>query len=71
MSEKLDAIHEEVTETRIAVGKIEEHLKLLNGTVGRNCDDIKALQKFNYKLAGGIAVIVFVADFIIRYALKV
>ena len=30
---KIDNVLEQVTDTRIAIGKIEEHLKALNGSV--------------------------------------
>ena len=65
--EKLNLIEEAVTETRIDVAKIQEHLKQINGTVKWHTEDLKCadddihkLRNDQVKLATLVGVIVTV-----------
>ena len=57
---KLSKIDETVVGTRIKVAKVEEHLRALNGRVSMNTRDIKEIFKSNYKMIGGLGVIITV-----------
>ena len=64
--EKLNHLDEIANDTRVKVGKIEEHLKLLNNTVQINTKDIKSIFKNNYKLVGGMGVIILVLTILVN-----
>ncbi len=55
---KLSKIDETVVGTRIKVAKVEEHLRALNGRVCMNTKDIKEIFRSNYKLIGGLGVVI-------------
>jgi len=61
----LDKIGEQTTLTRIDVGKIEEHLKTLNGKVSKNEIKIDELRKFDYRLGIKVAGLASILSLII------
>lgn len=67
---KLERIEEDVTNTRVDVGKIQTHLKGINGKVNSHDARILSLEKGQYKLAAKVGAIVavfaFVAEIIVR-----
>ena len=64
-------IDRDIAEIKISVGKIEEHLRNQDEVIKEHTNSIKCMQAMNYKLAGAIAVLVFLIDFGVRYLLKV
>lgn len=64
--EKLEKIDDTVSNVRVSVGKIEEHLKTLNGSVERHEKDIKSMRMLQYKTAGAVFVLVAIAEILIQ-----
>ena len=64
-------LQRDVTEIKVGVARIEEHIARISEDTKQNCTDIAILQKFNYKLVGGVAVVFFIFDLAIRYILKI
>jgi len=64
---KTDEILEKVTDIRIKVGKIEEHLKQLNGTVEKHEYDISDMKKMIYKAGGALAVVLVIINVISHF----
>jgi len=60
---QLNKINEDTTQTRIDVGKVEQHLKDLNGTVARHETDIKDNQEDIKKNEISLAKIIGISGF--------
>lgn len=69
-------IEEDITDIKVSLGKIEEHLKNINGTVARHTKHIneicpikhKEIDKLIYKSIGVFSVIVFLINvFVLIY----
>lgn len=59
---KTDQILDKVTQIRVKVGRIEEHLKAINGTIERHEEDINGIKKIAYKTAGGLAFLLVIIE---------
>lgn len=72
------AMEKEITEIKVSIGRIEEHLKAMNGSMidyKRHMNEVcptkhKEINKFMYKVLGGIAVLITVANFLAAYIIK-
>ncbi len=64
---KIDTVLERVTDIRVKVGKIEQHLKDLNGTVTRHETDITSLKKMVYKIIGATSAIIVLIQIFTHY----
>jgi len=62
MTTKTDQILDNLTQIRVKVGRIEEHLKAINSTVERHECDINSIKKIAYKLIGGVALLLIVIE---------
>jgi hypothetical protein len=64
-------IGKDLVEIKVSLSRIEEHLKNQDEIIKGHTESINCMQKFNYKLAGGIAVVVFLIDLFMKFILKV
>ena len=62
----VNQIQKDITEIKVAVGRIEEKLGYISGSTNSNISDIKQLQKFNYKLLGAAGVVFFIIELVIK-----
>jgi len=62
-----EAILYSLNNISVKVGKVETHLKDMNGTLARHETDIGLIRKFTYKMAGGLAVLIFVLGFVVKF----
>lgn len=60
-------ILEYVTDIKVKVGKIEEHLIAINGTIKRHEEEITNVQKFVWKLGGGMAVLLILIQIFSKF----
>lgn len=70
---KLNDFSKHIMDIKVSVGKIEQHLKDLNGTVTRHQKEINknesAITKTNYKIAygtGALAVLIVFAEVLVK-----
>jgi hypothetical protein len=71
MVTQFDALRRDVTDIKVGVARIEEHMVIVKEDTNKNCMDIQELQKFNYKLVGAAAVCFFILDLGIKIIFKI
>jgi hypothetical protein len=70
MVNQITQLSRDITEIKVGIARIEEHIKSISDNTRQNCTDIAILQKFNYKLIGAAAVIFFFMDLAIKAIFK-
>ena len=55
--EKLDKMVEGITQTRISISRIEEHLRTMNGRLLNHDEEIETNKQFRLKATGAMAVL--------------
>jgi hypothetical protein len=77
MTDKLDKILEQLTEQKVLLARIDERQQAstkdmhdLEGEVGVIKNEVNSLKRWKWTTAGGLAVITFGAQYILKHMVK-